>query len=573
MKRLKKYLLSMDPKNSTYNDMYEGPYYDPVFDETLYDPTYWRDDVSYKISRTHKLTPDKPSVEIRIPFLRLGLPKKGNHLVTADFALRKFNRYIDELNAEIYNRSRPDKENGAFYSYKPTGEVLLRNACYVSQNSQNEFYLNILIMVQLPLKNHRKAMHMLCKSLPDAVDAYILNFKPNELDEAIWLYTLQEEIRQWLKTSEYCAFIANGAILPRSKGTQLPQENAVSFKSPKLDEIEICGIKGMGIRRGVTVITGGGYSGKSTLLDAISAGIYNHIIGDGRELVITDDTAVEISAEEGRAVQNVDISPFIKWLPNGDTAHFSTTHASGSTSQAANIMEAVNFGSKLLLIDEDKSATNFMIRDKLMKTLIKKEPITPFTERVNQLFSDKGVATILVIGGSGEYMSIADNVIMMDEFVACNATAEARALSGIAGHLFDTPNWNFERWLHSKGFTSYPNGSGTEKLEISDMGFILIGDEKVDIRMLHNIVGTAQLNAISFILRYIMVKNNAEIIDINSAVNDVLEKIKSDGLDSIYSTFFLTDRWLELPRFYEICAVISRMRNIEFLDSAEDYVI
>ncbi|WIV13686.1 P-loop domain-containing protein [Proteiniborus sp. MB09-C3] len=566
MKRLRKYLLSMDPKNSTYNDMYEGPYYVPELDETLYDPTYWRDDVSYTISRTHKLTLDKPSIEISIPFLRLSLTEKENHLVTADFALREFNSYIDELNAEIYNRSRPDKENGVFYSYKPTGEVLLRNACCVSKNSQNECYLKILIMAQLPLKNHRKAMRMLCNSLPDAVDAFILNFKHNELDEAIQLYTLQEKIRQWLKTSEYCSFIANGSILPRNKGTQLPQENAVPFKSPKQDEIEIFGIKGMGIRCGVTVITGGGYSGKSTFLDAISAGIFNHIIGDGRELIITDDTAVEISAEDGRAVQNVDLSPFIKWLPNGDTAHFSTTHASGSTSQAANIMEAVNYGSKLLLIDEDKSATNFMIRDKLMKVLIKTEPITPFTGRVNQLFTDAGVSTILVIGGSGEYMSIADNVIMMDEFIACNATAKAKALSGIADHLDDSPNWNFDRQLHSKGFTSYPNGSGTEKLVISDMGFILIGDEKIDIRMLHNIVGTPQLNAIGFILRHIMVKNNAEIIDIKRAIYDVLEKIKSDGLDSIYSTFFLTDRWLELPRFYEICAVISRMRNIEFLN-------
>ena len=144
-------------------------------------------------------------------------------------------------------------------------------------------------------------------------------------------------------------------------------------------------IRGMGIKKGVTVITGGGYSGKSTLLDAISAGIYNHVRGDGRELVITDESAVKISAEDGRSVKNVNISPFIKWLPSGDTRNFSTEHASGSISQAANIMEAVHYNMKLLLIDEDKSATNFMIRDQMMKELIEKEPITPFTERVLSL--------------------------------------------------------------------------------------------------------------------------------------------------------------------------------------------
>ena len=170
---------------------------------------------------------------------------------------------------------------------------------------------------------------MLCKDLPKAVDSFIAGHDSKKLEAALELAKKQLLIREYLKSSEYCAFIANGSILPRAKGSDKPLESAIPFVSPPDDEIEIAGIRGMGIKRGVTVITGGGYSGKSTLLDAISAGIYDHISGDGRELCISDDTAMTISAEDGRCVKNVNISPFIKWLPGGDTHDFSTDHASG----------------------------------------------------------------------------------------------------------------------------------------------------------------------------------------------------------------------------------------------------
>lgn len=255
-----------------------------------------------------------------------------------------------------------------------------------------------------------------------------IDFNTDKLKEALALASKQEDIREWLKNSNYCTFIANGSILPRLNGTDLPMMNAIPFQAPPEDEMEICGIKGMGIKRGITVITGGGYSGKSTLLDAISVGVYNHILGDGRELCITDDTAMTISAEDGRSVKKVNISPFIKWLPQGDTMDFSTNHASGSTSQAANIMEAIDYGSKLLLIDEDKSATNFMIRDKMMKELIAKEPITPFTERIREIYSNCGVSTILVIGGSGEYLAVADRVYMMEDFRITNISDKSELI-------------------------------------------------------------------------------------------------------------------------------------------------
>ena len=225
----------------------------------------------------------------------------------------------------------------------------------------------------------------------------------------------QTYIREELKKRNLAAFVANGSILPRESGvSDKPMKKAVVFESPKSMEIELDlpyrgKVRGMGIPRGITLIVGGGYHGKSTLLKALELGVYNHIAGDGREYVITDDTAMKIRAEDGRAVSHVNISPFINHLPNGkDTVDFSTEDASGSTSQAANVVEAVEAGAGELLIDEDTSATNFMVRDALMQSVIarEQEPITPFIEQARKLYEEKGISVILVAGSSGAYFYI-----------------------------------------------------------------------------------------------------------------------------------------------------------------------
>ncbi len=598
MKRLKNKLLSMESDTTAYNAMYEGSIYiqdpthptiDPYVDHC---PIYYNESVGFEITATHKLALDKPTVVIGIPCTTLGIdiPDKSVESAEADFCLRAFKKYIDELNAELYNRSRPDNENGKYYICAPGGEVIRRNSAYFELRPQKDYTygsgstvylfsdgiarppvmcLCLRIQVQLPKKKLRKSLRMLCRDLPDAVDRFISDL--NGLGAVAELAKKQSAIRAWLKNSDYCAFVANGSILPRAKGTDLPMPDAVPFRSVPDDEIEIFGVRGMGIRRGVTVITGGGYSGKSTLLDAISAGIYDHALGDGRELCITDDSAVTISAEDGRSVKHVNISPFIKWLPGGDTRDFSTDHASGSTSQAANIMEAVECNAKLLLIDEDRSATNFMIRDRMMKALIEKEPITPFTDRVNELYKTRGVSTILVIGGSGEYLSIADKVYMMEDYLIRDVTEKSKDICrscNVTAALPAPADWQQSRTLYSDRFTSYPEGSGTEKLEVSDMGFIIIGDERIDVRGFHDIVSPRQLDTLGFMLRYLELTNADRKIDIDKKINDMYKRIDEEGIDFLYSTFFTTcKRFLDLTRKQELKALINRMRRINMVKS------
>ena len=588
----------MEPNTTTYKAMYEGsmtivdPAHPTMAPYVDYSSTYYNENIGFDISTTHKLAQDKPTVVISIPCSALGIdiPDKSTESVEADFCLRAFKKYIDDLNAELYNRSRPDNENGKYYLCTPGGEIIKRNTAYFALCPQKDYTngsgstvyllsdgisrpplmcLCIRMQVQFPQKKLRKTFQMMCKDLPDAVDRFVLDFDIEGLRKSTELAKKQSSIREWLKSSDYCAFVANGSILPRAKGTDLPMLDAIPFRSTPNDEIEVCGVRGMGIKKGVTVITGGGYSGKSTLLDAISAGIYDHAIGDGRELCITDESAVTISAEDGRSVKHVNISPFIKWLPGGDTSDFSTDHASGSTSQAANIMEAVDCNAKLLLIDEDRSATNFMICDRMMKELIEKEPITPFTDRVNELHKTHGVSTILVIGGSGEYLSVADKIYMMEDYLIHDVTDKSKNICNsynVSAVLPSSANWQQSRTLYSDRFSSYPENSGTEKLEVSDMGFVIIGDEKIDVRGLHDIVSPRQLDTLGFMLRYLEVSNNDRKIDIERKINDLYARIDEEGIDFLYSSFFTTcERFLDLPRKQDLMALINRMRKINMV--------
>ena len=592
MKRLKQMILRMETNTKTYKEMYEGrvlvnPYQGTMSPYEDMDNTYYREDIGYRIEKTHKLAQDKPTITISIPVKHLGITETS--VAGADYCLRAFIPYIDELNEPLYNRNRPDSEKGKYYCYRPGGEVLARNSAYFKvctkkdytigsggavylippeEVGEPELCLCLMMQVQLPERNLRKTLRMLTQDLPDAVDRYIEEFKQHEYTDALELARLQKEIRRWLKNSPYCAFLANGSILPREGGCDLPMQGAVPFQAVPEDEIEVCGVRGMGIKKGVTVITGGGYSGKSTLLEAISAGIYDHAWGDGRELCITDATAMGIVAEDGRSVKNVNIAPFIKWIPGQDTTHFSTERASGSTSQAANIMEAVSMGSKLLLIDEDRSATNFMIRDSRMRELVKKEPITPFTERVRELYKTEGVSTVLVIGGSGEYLSVADRVYLMEDYLIHNVTEGAKQLGEPMQKLQQElpADWKQNRILRKEGFSSFVPETGMERLAVTDVGIIYVGEEAIDLRMLSGLITQAQRNAVGFLVRYLEVSLNDAKFDVGTKLEALYRRMETEGFDCIFSNYFTDcERFMDLPRKEDVLAAVNRMRKVVFL--------
>lgn len=494
-------------------------------------------------------------------------------IALTDFLARLFYENINK----IYSRVKGSGKSGLLSIDSCGQEVLDRTAICIDKNK-----VEARIEVGLPANGRRvlskEAEEIFFNFIPKIVDKtlYFNNINKEKLIESVRLSEDQNYIRNKLNELKLCAFVANGSILPRESGvSEKPlKNNAVKFLSPKELEVEINlpnkgKISGMGIKKGITLIVGGGYHGKSTLLKALELGVYNHIKGDGREFVITDDTAVKIRAEDGRSIEKVDISIFINNLPNGkDTVKFSTENASGSTSEAANIVEAIESRAKVFLIDEDTSATNFMIRDKNMQLLVSddKEPITPFILRAREIYEKNGISTIIVVGSSGDYFSIADNVIMMDEYRVLDVTKKAKEISKNSienGNNIDINkdnySLNFNRVLLKNSFKE-----GYKGVKIKSVGkeALLYNKSEINLRYLEQIVDKSQVNTIGEIIKYIKENTVNDKLNLHDVVDKVIEDIKKKGL-TVVSSKKGGGGNLATVRKHEIMAALNRFRELK----------
>ena len=385
----------------------------------------------------------------------------------------------------------------------------------------------------------------------------------------------QESIRRQLAERELVAFVANGALLARESGDSdrpMADTDCVPFRSPASLEVEIDGVRGMGVPAGVTLIVGGGYHGKSTLLRALERAVYPHIPGDGREGVVAAGGLVKVRAEDGRFVDGVDIHAFVRNLPRaaGGTDHFSSPDASGSTSQAASIVEAVEAGATGLLLDEDTSATNFMVRDARMQALVHRdvEPITPFVDRVQELWQQLGVSTVLVMGGCGDYFEAADTVIRLRDYVADDATQEAREVAKTvpSRRARDAVSPLRRPASRTPRASSFDPSRGRRSVRISarQRDALEFGELRVDLRGLEQLVDPSQTralgNAIHWIAEQLAARPQplAELLD---ALDDQLDIAGLDPLDPFHRAEQHPGN-LARPRRYEVAAAINRMRSL-----------
>ncbi|XCP85489.1 ABC-ATPase domain-containing protein [Roseburia hominis] len=420
---------------------------------------------------------------------------------------------------------------------------------------------------------------ILFEYLPEAVrkSLYYKNLRADEVRKVVELSEDQHTIREELKKRNLVAFVANGAVLPRESGiSQKPMKNAVRFKSPESMEVEMNlpykgKITGMGIPAGITLIVGGGYHGKSTLLKALEQGIYNHIAGDGREYVITSDTAVKIRAEDGRAVSHVNISPFINDLPNKkDTVDFSTEDASGSTSQAANVVEAVQAGAKVLLIDEDTCATNFMVRDSLMQAVVSgdKEPITPFTLQARKLYEEQDVSVILVAGSSGSYFYIADHILQMDNYRTFDITEKVKnVISRIPGEeetedLKIPVDVIFSKEGRKRLVRAGKLDRKHDQVKIKQFGkdSFSIGKDTVDLKYVEQILDSEQTTALSYCLKNLLEQMEKREQNVDSMVENLWKQIQDKGIASLCQGSYLPVGMAQI-RKQDIYACLNRYRG------------
>ena len=491
-------------------------------------------------------------------------------VAVSDFLTRLFYFNINKFSEKIFGSGK----SGLIAISRCPQEILERTSVVINKdNIEARFYVGFPAKGRTVLA--RELEKILYNVIPSIVENTLIyeNINKTKIIDRVKLVQDQEYIRDEIKKRELIAFIANGSVLPRESGvSEKPLKNALVFKSPKALEVEINLpnrglIKGMAIKKGVTLIVGGGYHGKSTLLNALELGVYNHIEGDGREFVITDNTAVKVRAEDGRSIKNTDISLFIDNLPNGkDTIRFTTENASGSTSQAANIVEAIESKSTVLLIDEDTSATNFMIRDDLMQRLVskEKEPITPFIEIVKPLYSQKDISTILVIGSSGDYFDVADCVIQMDNYEAKDVTKEAKSLMrGEINKRIEEKNIkiniNFNRKLQKGTIESTYKGVKIKTMGLSNIN---INNENIDLRAVEQIVDNEQLNAIGAIMKYIEDNIMGKDLSLEQAVTEAYKEIKRNGLISIDKIKGGSGS-MSLPRVQEAMSTYNRYRNLK----------
>lgn len=501
--------------------------------------------------------PSRLRVRVKNTFPGYTCENTSRCIALSDFLTRDFAKSIKKNSKGNWGSGK----SGNIKIDKPGQEILKRTSVIVTKD-----YVEARFEAGLPAFGRKvagkNASEMLLREIP-AISGSLLydSVDSQKLEKHIHTCEDADELRKKLDDMGLVAFVKNDAVLPRESGiNQRPLREAIPFVSPKCLEVEIelknRTVKGMGVPKGISLILGGGYHGKSTLLNAIELGVYNHIPGDGREFVVSTMDAVKIRAEDGRSIKSNNISPFINNLPQGkDTRNFSSENASGSTSQAANIVEAIESGAKCMLIDEDTSATNFMIRDERMQKLVpkEKEPITPYIEKARQLYEEHGISTIIVIGGSGSYFDIADTVLCMYEYEAYDMTEKAKELSNKVVKSEKNFGELQNRIPNENSIDPYKGN----KFKVSaTLKQIQMGVNKIDLSYVEQLVDDSQTRAIAYALihaKKYMGKGMAEVVE------NVLKDIEEYSLD------VLTDSPkgnLAFFRKQELSAALNRNREL-----------
>lgn len=548
----------------------------PVEDERIF---YYRE-VSFSFMGTGFRTPEEVILFVWIPDKLLDCRKemvKDTVIPCEDWLLRVLSEPVNELRETLQNDHKDSREKPKFYIQTVSPVVQRRNGCiYVKEKE----VFRLRIAFRFPLINghavNGKSSYKNIKRLLDIICDCLIYADKNSLLEHIQLYERQKEIQGFLTKNDLLAFVADGSILPRQGDTQEPMRGAVPFQSPP----ELCttihfsdgtALTGMGIRRGITIVTGGGYSGKSTLLDALEQGIYFHVKGDGREYVIVEKTACKIYAEDGRCVHAMDISPFFSYMPgDGNVSAFSTPHASGSVSQAVNIIEAVYGGSRCLLIDEDTSATNFMIQDPVMRQLIQKESIIPYTDRIQEL-KERGISTILVIGGSSEYLKHGDCILMLEDYHVFDRTVQTREILSARTErvMCDEGSTAKEmhqyRWEDSRTLPQEFSCDGffySQCVQIDNARYIKIDDITVDVTRMTALISEEQINSLVWILEKLLQESGENEEDLNVRCDELAGRLFDDSIDTVLSSHSHRYKfWLEQVRSLDLVMAVSRMRK------------
>ncbi|MEM6291833.1 MAG: ABC-ATPase domain-containing protein [Myxococcota bacterium] len=524
----------------------------------------WRgDDVDVIIDRVQGDPFATPSVVC----VRVAAPEYGGHetapgparVALCDLLTRRFA-------AHVRGSARSGSGRSGDVSIDVGGPAMLaRSACDFVDGA-----LELRLRVGLPARGRRilgrAAASLLVDHLPRAAAAMRAS-DIERSDRDAWREAALEHaaLREQLRERGLVAFVADGSILPRRSGASLdPLPGAVPFEAPASLAVELDGlhgpIRGLGIRCGITVITGAGFHGKSTLLQALAAGVYPHIPGDGRTLVVTEAGAMKVRSEDGRSVRNVDLRPFIQDLPGDRSiASFETDDASGSTSLAASIVESIGAGATTLLLDEDTCATNLLVRDARMQALLQRDTIVPLVDRVQTMHRERGISTVIVVGGSGDYLDVADTVISMDDYRARDTTDDARALCVRMPTTRTTPpaptSWgDSSQVIQARSVGPRRDGKGRAKVRAMGLRDLRYGDETLQLDGLEQLVDPSQVRTLGALLPWISEHGDAPVRDLAAQAVDASSRMGLYALEGAPE--------LAAVRPLDLAAAIHRLRSL-----------
>jgi predicted ABC-class ATPase len=488
-------------------------------------------------------------------------------LALEDHLLREVSQRVQKCKGKIKGSGR----SGEVAVQSPGQKIIRRSGMHIKNDS-----LTLILFAGLPGDGRRvlaeECVKLFSEILPPVWEESLLakSLDMNRVQRALDTLEDYSALSQLLDQNHWASFVADGSLLPRASGiSDLPlKKGGVLFSAPEEMSAEVHlphsgKVRGMPIPLGITLIVGGGFHGKSTLLKAIQDAVYPHVAGDGREGIATQPTAVKIRAEDGRSVQPINISGFMDNLPLiASTKNFSTVSASGSTSQAVNILEAIEAGSSLLLMDEDTCATNFMIRDARMQALITSEPITPLVDRIEELHKDLGVSTLLVMGGSGDYFDSADNVIAMDSFQPKLVTAKAKQIvqenPGSRKNETNGPLPEVPMRTRDLSTLDFSRGKKPCVIQTQKLISLILGRTEIDVRYIEHLVEPGQLELCGWILKQLKGMRDTDANVSNSdAIKNILKTIEKGELESVAP---FNNGLLALPRLQDVMATLNRLR-------------
>ncbi len=498
-------------------------------------------------------------VEVKVSLRHLEVPTKYfsglGAIALTDYLTRKLYRVLKR------SRRPCGSGNSCYLGVpKPSPRILRRSCCEVINED-----LIIRFFIGLPARGRRilgrEAINLLLNKVPKAIEEVVdVGSELGSISKHYELLKDQRYLREWLYMNGYVFFVPDGAVLPRESSiSEAPKEGAIKFKSPPTLRVEVrlpSGkvVKGMAVKEGVIVITGGGYHGKTTLLEAIQDGIYDHIEGDGREYVVSRKYTVLIKAEDGRLVSNVDISSLIRNLPEGtDTSKFSTLDASGSTSMAASISEAIEAGAEFMLLDEDTSATNLLFKDEVMRKLIPNDPIRTLSELVRDLVRKSGTSVAVVTSASSSFLPVADTVIRMSNYLPEDLSDEVAGRGrGVSSRGYRLPKKRLFKGI-----------KGLRKVKVQGMKLIIeyLGNGKfeLDLKYYPRVVEAGQVRMIAHVIKYL--SKPSRPMSIKELINYVNSKFSNEGFKAFSNP--VPPDLTEVDGF-DVVWVLNRVYKVEF---------